>query len=172
MIENIIKINADFLIKNQLFLEWKEFTWAIEKQLFSPIEVINYACAKLEKFDDETTLRLAILLKNEASEVIYILQEIPNLNFEKSQTKDKWLFISLLWVYKSVNEKSAALEIVELIYSFFDYPKVIEPFVKYMPADEPALATFEQNINRLHEKWYQYLIQQNALLVPNFNRLQ
>ncbi|WP_077488493.1 DUF2247 family protein [Sinomonas mesophila] len=96
----------------------------------------------------------AILLSNDYDRVPDLISEID----ETTENADRvWLFLALDWLYEHRDEYSEPLEIVEMIYSDFDYPAEIEGFVRFMPPP-PGAATGNTAIER---RWREYLRQRS-----------
>jgi hypothetical protein len=101
---------------------------------------------------DPVVEELACLLMDERTRVDEILVgEVA----ERSQggSDRLWLYLTLAWVYENRDRIDSLLDVVELIYSDFDYPEEMEDFVPYMPAPAGAEASKEGLVAR----WKAYL---------------
>lgn len=62
---------------------------------------------------------------------------VPELEFEaqgNSREVDKvWIYLSLAWLRHRVLNEQKLFDIIDDLYSDFDYPEEMEGFVKYMP---------------------------------------
>lgn len=92
------------------------------------------------------------------SEPEFIFKKV-NQKFS-TEIKEKWLFIILRCVFTQRKLYKNPLDIVEMIYADFDYPKEIDSFVKYMPPKDgydPSIHSFDENISRLYANWEAYI---------------
>ena len=69
----------------------------------------------------------------------------------------KWLYLVLAWLFENRRSVNDPLGRVEEIYSDFDYPREIAPFVRYMPMVGPDLGSREKNEARMYDDWKSYL---------------
>lgn len=72
----------------------------------------------------------------------------------------KWLYLVLAWVYDNRAHLSDPLGMVEEIYADFEYPEVVSPFVRFMPATDgydPLRHSPEENETRMYAHWRSYL---------------
>lgn len=102
-------------------------------------------------------MKLASLSQDES--VANLVASLANAESPPSRAdvKAKWLYLVLAWVFECRDTLVDALGTVESIYSDFDYPEEVTRFVRYMPADEPALGNLEQNEARLLDRLKEYL---------------
>jgi hypothetical protein len=158
---NLSHFKFDYLdIREHVSLSWKEMKYAVDNNLIDAESLVKHAVFVLDEgiLGYDIVLELAILQDYEdASPYILKLIELEEEQDEED-IKAKWLYLVLWVLYKNRNEYDNALEIVEEVYSDFDYPPSISSFVRYMPSDEPDLGSYEANIERLYHKWEQYLL--------------
>ncbi len=80
------------------------------------------------------------------------------------QVRDRWLFLSLAWLYEHREQCSNPLQRVEEVYADFGYPKEVASFVRYMPMEGPDLGSREANEARLLERWKRFVEDARARL--------
>lgn len=140
-------------------LGWNEIQFGLDQQLIKPKAAIDKATEQLCGSDaaPKELVELAGLAEYEpVFNLVSLLakNEVPPSDV---QIKAKWLYIVLAWLFENRESMPEVLEIVELVYSDFDYPKDIAPFVRYMPMDEPDCGSRELNEARMIDHWKSYL---------------
>ncbi|MBE1496347.1 hypothetical protein H4696_003447 [Amycolatopsis lexingtonensis] len=60
-----------------------------------------------------------------------------------------WIYLSLAWIYQSNLTEDALLNVIEELYSDFEYPEEMEGFVKYMPPPVGGVGGIVGMIERL-----------------------
>lgn len=144
------------------FILWRDVLWALEFNLISDEFVVGLANHHLELgvYHD---LELDLALMNDSFDIRVCLNNLVNVTDRGSpvfDSKSKWLFIALKWLFEKKCEIEDPLGKVELIYEDFDFPVEIESFVRYMPTSEsyqPQQHTLKENQNRLYENWAAYI---------------
>lgn len=150
-------------IYNCIYLCWRDVLWVYERKLvgwsfvveMADFYVSNGAANPLEV----DLICLGELDIQEIEKKLYSLaeQEDESLGLD---SKKKWLFIALKWIFENMGDFLDPLGMVELIYEDFDFPFEIENFVRYMPPQDgykPAEHTTQQNVDRLFCNWQSYL---------------
>jgi hypothetical protein len=141
-------------------LTWKDIDWAYKNRLILEKDIVEIAKKKLTLSSSDEEIELSYFPINEQ----YLLIELLNfLVLKENDVNDffseKWLFISLAWLFQNRNNFDDPLSEVEHIYSEFDYPEEIENFVRYMPTTDNDFLSKEECINRLYKNWINYLNQ-------------
>lgn len=111
---------------------------------------------------------LAAVEKSNAFRAGELLRELASVERDRTPTSssEKWLYLSLAWIYENRDAFVDPLAHVETVYADFDYPEQIESFVRYMPPTDgfdPSQHTAEECIDRLLENWTRYLAQSRVL---------
>ena len=149
-------------------LNWHDILFAIENSFLSCKSAIEHAILEFEKNENcsQEVIELACLLRDEAhNHVIYeFLVKLANQTSceEKKETKDKMLYIILNWIFDHKESYEDPLEAVECIYDDFGFPGSIVKLIRYMPSDEPPLNTVEASIERIYNRWSNFLDVQKA----------
>ncbi|MFV3415260.1 DUF2247 family protein [Pseudomonas nitroreducens] len=144
------------------FILWRDVLWALECGLISDEFVVGLANHHLE-LGDYHDLELDLALMNDSFDIRGCLNKLANVSgrgYPASDSKSKWLFIALKWLFEKKSEIEDPLGKVELIYEDFDFPVEIESFVRYMPPSDgyqPQQHTLKENQNRLYENWAAYI---------------
>lgn len=145
-------------------IDWLNVVWAYDRAIIDWSFPVEMAICKIQSGSEKAwELDLASMTKSEA----HLVGEILRKNCEEAtitsiqQSKSKWLYLKLYWVYENRHSLLDPLEAVEKIYADFDYPKEIEGFVKYMPTTDgysPDAHSSVENNQRLFQKWENYLL--------------
>lgn len=146
-------------IRQRVELNWHEVKFGLDHQLLKPEGAIDKATESLcdTNAPPKELVELASKAKDESiADLIAYLARIEAPTSDK-QVKAKWLYLVLAWLFENRESLVDSLGIVESVYSDFDYPKEIAPFVCYMPMDEPNLGNSEQNEARMVDWWRAYL---------------
>lgn len=138
---------------------WQEILFALENQIVTVEDVIEYASYIINEKTMGFDIVLAITCLHSYEDIYPYLHQLIML--EDSQNiadiKEKWLYLILKWLYEKRNDVENTLEIVEEIYELFDYPDNITSFVRYMPSETGDLGSVELNRERLFKNWANYL---------------
>lgn len=151
-------------ISKRVNLTWSDIDYGIKNKFIKPNVAVERAIFEINQKEDynQVVFDLASLYKDESVYPYLTIMVDSELKIKsESYTKEKWMFLLLDWIYNNRDKYNDALDIVCLIYSDFDYPEQLAPFVKYMPSDEPSLGSLELSEARLYKKWYNYLVKQS-----------
>lgn len=144
---------------------WRDTLFGLENQLLDPDAVSDLAAAEVDQPHPPDAL--IELLSADAGEPI--LQHVEALTEREppppeSLTTQKWLYLTLAWLFEHRDELPDPLASVETVYAEFDYPEEIAGFVRYMPADDPDLGDRKLNEDRMMGRWEHYLADERSLL--------
>ena len=146
---------------------WKEMLFAIDHNILSSYSAVEHAMEELKYSDEYSDSLVELASLNEGDSVRDYVLELANLDVNTTtDPESKWLYVLLSWVYENRRSFEDALQVVELIYADFNYPQSIEPFVRYMPSDNPSLGNTERDIEMLYEEWKAYLLRQSVIHNP------
>jgi len=162
MSDSLACIPYEYVAKKSKF-SWQEIVYGISNKILSSNAAVEHAMKEFEAIDDypDALLELASLKKGDP--IHPYVDDLANAE-EKEDAKSiqgKWLYLLLAWIYENKDGFTDPLQLVEQVYADFDYPESIEPFVRYMPSDEPSLGSVEKDTARLYEKWNSYLLGQS-----------
>ena len=146
-------------ISQRVPMTWTDVRFGLDNQLLKPKAAIDKATQQLCDTDaaSKEVVELASLVESES--VIDLVTHLAKAETEPSNeiVKAKWLYLVLAWLFENRESLVDPLQIVEGVYSDFDYPRQIKSFVRYMPMKEPNLGNREQNEARLFDHWKAYL---------------
>jgi hypothetical protein len=146
-------------IKEHIIWSWQEIQYAVNQNIISSENVIEHAIKILNEgiLGYDIVLQLAILDDDE--DISPYLRQLTMLEKveDEEHIKAKWLYAILWSLYQRRNNYEDALEMVERIYSDFDYPQNIVSIIRYMPSEEGDLSGREFNEELLYKKWESYL---------------
>lgn len=155
-------IPANF-VDSLLQLTWCDVKWGYENKLINFDLVIikaekivtsgNYSKEELElsftlknEYDNDSSFPDNLCLSTNEDEII--------------ESREKWLYLTLSWLWINRDKFNDPLSEVEKIYADFEYPVEIEGFIRYMPPIDdydPSMYSQEENTNRLMNIWKKYL---------------
>ena len=147
---------------------WREVLYGINNELLAPAAAVDLAGEEVEAQDDPppALVELAGLGKGEPIQALVeqLAKTQPEQNAE--EIRDKWLYLTLAWIFEHRTTYRDPLQTVEEVYADFGYPARIAGFVRLMPADDPDLGSRELNERRLYQKWRTYLDEVSAEYAP------
>ena len=73
------------------------------------------------------------------------------------EEKFGWLVFCLGWLYHHKHLVEFPLMEVAILYADFDYPEEMNHFVYYMPMEGENLGSVDANIQRLYDRWKQFV---------------
>lgn len=146
-------------VSSKVKLSWNDILYAIERKILPSKAAIEHAMDEIstkEKFP-EVLIDLASL--NNGEWIHPYLNELASMEPEQDVQfmSDKWMYLTLSWLFYNKDKYLDPFEIVEQIYADFGYSELISNFIPYMPSDDPDLGSVELNKARLYKKWENYL---------------
>ncbi|KXF76501.1 hypothetical protein ATN84_25685 [Paramesorhizobium deserti] len=129
-------------------LDWHDLKYGLSHKYISEDGVIEFALETLTENSNEIHYDLATCSNH--FDVPRIMEQLAfHENKNPQLSKQKWLYLILLWVFLHKESYPDPFSVVEEIYADFDYPEEVAPFVRYMPvADGEAVGE-----KALMEKW-------------------
>ena len=159
----VFELTAPFLLAEGVPLGAEDLRAGFDRGYIKAREVIDIATDEVAAgSSDPVLLELAVLLADETARVAEVLTMLddPERIHDPRESARKWLYLELKAAYLNRGRLTDPLGVVEQIYADFDYPPVVEPFVRYMPlrpgdeAGEPALL----------KRWLHYLTEESRSL--------
>lgn len=149
-------------------LTWGDVVWAYHRNILSWKDLVSFADFKLSSgYFNDKEMEISLLGKDRIAEISAAADSLAGLNEDRERTaKNKWLYLSLAWLFENKEHMDDPLSVVEGIYTDFDYPPDIQSFVRYMPATDdydPRDHTAEQNSERLMGLFEAFLNQNSPL---------
>lgn len=129
------KVNFDRICDTIPIWKWIEIKVGLEKSIISNSEIISYAVLSLSEDMDQfdRVVELSIAEEDEVEEMVF------NLAFKEGKKdlemiKSKWIFAIIYDAYIYLNDE--IYNVIEDVYTEFDYPKEIDNLIGYMPCDD------------------------------------
>ena len=140
-------------IRERLRLSWRAALWGYEHKVIDWSGIVDLAVDRCsEGSNDSAEIELAGLTKINAYHVDEILTQLAASSEQSDDdVKQTWLYLLLAWLFEKQSEVVDPLGQVEILYASFDYPVVMESFVRYMPA------TDQDDSSALQANWQRYL---------------
>lgn len=132
-----------------------ELAYGFRDGWLSRADVVSIALAKYEASVPMSGPEedLALLLSDDLDRVDGLVDDLEIVD-EPSEARARfWLFLALAWILEHRAEFDDPLEVIEMLYTDFDYPEEISGLVRFMPAG-PGLATGQRAIE---ERWRQFV---------------
>lgn len=129
------KVNFDRICDIIPNWKWNELKFGLEKSIISSTEIISYAALALSEDMDQfdSVLELSIAEEDEVEEMLFKLafkegeQDLEMIN-------SKWIFAIIYDAYIHLNGE--IYDVIEDVYTEFEYPKEISNLIGYMPCDD------------------------------------
>lgn len=129
------KVNFDRICDTFPNWKWNELKFGLERSIISNSEIISYAVLTLSEDMDQfdRVLELSIAEEDEVEEMIF------NLAFKEGKQdiemiKSKWIFAIIYDAFINLNDE--IYNLIEDVYTEFEYPKEIGNLIGYMPCDD------------------------------------
>ena len=144
-------ISFEFLKRLYSMPTWAEIAYGFEHQLLSSKVVIDYTLHKIATTDAPNDDELAIASSSTSDSIIESVRKlaIDNGVNDEDKIRSSWAKILLAWIYEHREQYDDLLDIVEEVYSDYDYPEELAGFVRYMPSDTPSLENTKTNEQRI-----------------------
>ena len=146
-------------IRTHTRLSWREVLFALERDLIEPGAPVDVAVDRLvdEERSEPTVMDLAGLQRTGHLRAHVERLAASETDFSDDAIREKWLCISLSWLFVNRSQFSDPLALVAMVYADFDYPEEMADFVRYMPSAEPDLGSRELNELRLIRNWERFV---------------
>ncbi|MDF2474381.1 MAG: hypothetical protein K0R21_2163 [Anaerocolumna sp.] len=147
-------------VQERVYFTWQELQNALTHKIIKKVDVIKYATFILKDglLGFDIVLEISILDVDEDVS-IYINQLVKlELVQEEEFIKEKWLYVILWFLYNNKNKYLDVFDLVERIYSDFDYPSKMSDFVRFMPISAKDFNYTGSYQTRMLRKWEDYLI--------------
>lgn len=140
-------------------MSWGDVRFGLTNQLLDTQAAIEMAVDQVGECEDPSGSLLELAGAGKNDPVVELVEQLAGGESPRSEeeTRNKWLFLVLAWIYEHQSEYPDPLQRVEEVYADFGYPEHIASFVRYMPMQGTDLGSREANERRLFERWKQYL---------------
>ncbi len=123
-------------------LNWNDLLFAIKNEFLPHQTAIEHALVEVQKNESSPmeVIELACTLQSE-SEFHDICKQINQLvtsqnSCSYSNSKEKFLYVSLNWVYEHKDDYCNPIEVVDILCDEIDYPDEVKNLVSFMPTQE------------------------------------
>lgn len=149
-------------------MSWRELQFGLINELIDAQAVIDFAVDAVACSKQPSELVVELAGSSRTDPVDDLLERLASGEPERpeGESHDKWLYLTLAWLYECRGASQDPLQTVEEVYADFGYPEEIVGFVRYMPMDAPDLGSREANEQRLMERWKQYLDSSARRYIP------
>lgn len=115
--------------------KWNELKVGLKKSIISNTEIISYAVLALSEDMDQfdSVLKLSIAEEDEVEEMVFNLA-VKEGEYDLEMINSKWIFAIIYDAYLYLN--SEIYNVIEDVYTEFEYPKEISNLIGYMPCDD------------------------------------
>lgn len=148
-------------VTNLVSLNWGDILFAIENNFLVHQTAIKHAQEAVQENENvpETVFELAFLLKCEAEFPYDVYQLVNKLaisqNSDNSDSREKFLYVSLNWVYEHKDDYSNPIEVIDILCDEINYPDEVKNLISFMPSSESkknsSVSATEQLFGRLLE---------------------
>jgi len=145
-------------VRNLIKLSWSDIKFLIDEEYFDETAAIEHAYNVLEyeenSFNNDSIISLASLLKKQTIHPFIDILEQTDAENNKLLIREKSLYIILSWLYLNRNNYEDPLEMIEIVYADFEYPKDdMKELVRYLPAEDPE----NVGVEKIYANWVAYL---------------
>jgi hypothetical protein len=155
---------TDFVLSH-VSLTWREILWGYDHGWINCKGLTELATRRLTTNDPTppAEVELAGLVVGESSRARALAEELASQERPLSDEviKRKWLYLILRWLFENRERAADPFALVDELYSDFDYPDEVAPFVRYMPPEDgyyPSKHSETENYDHMLQQWRDYLI--------------
>lgn len=158
-----LEIPSSF-IKERVALSWTEVCFGLENELLDPSAPVDLAVAQAIELETPPSALVELAGASRGDPVLDLVKLLAGREPRPPDNtiRDKWLYLTLAWIYEHRDEYSDPLQAVENVYADFDYPSQIAGFVRYMPMKGADLGSKAANERRLYDRWEEFLEEYNT----------
>jgi hypothetical protein len=151
-------------VTNLVPLNWNDMLFAIENNFLAHQTAIEHALEAVRKNENvpEEVLELACMLQREAEFPYNVYQLVNKLATPQnadsySYSKEKFLYVSLNWVYEHKGDYCNPIEVVDILCDDINYPDEVKNLLSFMPTSESDTNSSNSTTERLFDKLLRYL---------------
>lgn len=156
-------------VTNLVPLNWDDILFAIENNFLAHQTAIEHAIEVVQKNENVPgeVLELACMLQHEAELPYDVYQLVNKLATSQrsdnySDSKEKFLYVSLNWVYEHKDDYCNPIEAVDILCDEINYPDEVKNLCSFMPTSEPEINTSNSTTERLLGRLLRYLENQRS----------
>jgi hypothetical protein len=162
-------LKSSFILTEGIPIQAEDLSYGLQGDFINSTTAIEIAVSEMKRgTQDPVMIDLACLVSDEASKARGILNEMladPERFHDPRETVRKWIYFILKAAYVEQSRFTDPFGVVEDIYAYFDYPKSMDSFIRYMPlmpGDEPGL-------DAMRRRWANFLEQEHKALARSLN---
>ena len=162
-----LSIPAPFIMA-RAHLSWRELKFGLSNELLVSQAVVDFAVEQVTRLECPSPALLDLAGSSRSDAIRELVEQLAAGEPEpvENEPLEKWLYLTLAWLYEKRAALPDPLQTVEEVYADFGYPEAIAGFVRYMPMDGPDLGSREANETRLMDRWKEYLDSMSARYMP------
>ncbi|MCL1924404.1 MAG: DUF2247 family protein [Defluviitaleaceae bacterium] len=173
---NSLNISISYsYFSNLVTLNWNDILFAIEHRYLPYQAAIEHSSLQLSNNLNSSPQEVLDLVCLTPEEVIFshsihpyidkLVETVPKA--EKEETIDKIMYVLLDWIFENQENFDNPLEVAQIVYADFDYPKSISEFVGYMPSEVSDLNLVGvKGVERMLINWKSYLEKEKLRFSP------
>lgn len=147
-------------------LNWNDLLFAIENDFLAYHAAIDHALIEVQQNESSPmeVMELACTLKSEAEfhDICQLVNKLATLrnSGNYSDSKEKFLYVSLSWVCKHKDDYCNPIEVVDILCDDIDYPDEVKSLISFMPAQVSTTDSADHTIEGLYDRLLRYLEKQ------------
>lgn len=146
-------------VRDRIRLTWRCVLFGVKNELLDPNVPNAFAFDQLATIEEPSSALLDLASGRRGELAMSLVEQLAHGEADVSEKKilETWLYLALAWIYANRASDPDPLERVAEVYADFGYPEQIASFVRYMPMQGPDLGSREANVERLFERWEQFV---------------
>jgi hypothetical protein len=155
-------ISAFFLLK-KTSLSLPELQWALDRGIIGAKTVVDWARSMVAEGSEDPSVReLAAIQDVDLASVAEMLRRVPQPNPSDDESRHKWVWLTLSWVYDRHHAEPDVFATLDALYADLGYPDEMMPFGPHAPAYQ-SKEDPEEIRRKLLLEWRRYLAQGQAV---------
>lgn len=153
-------------VTNLVTLNWNDLLFAIENEFLPHQTAIEHALVEVQKNESSPmeVMELACTLQGEAKfhDICQLVNKLATLQNPDnySDSKEKFLYVSLNWVYEHKDDYCNPIEVVDILCDEIDYPDEVKNLISFMPMQEAETNSSDPTTEGLFGRLLRYLKKQ------------
>lgn len=153
-------------VSSKVDITWEDIKFGIDQGFLSTDAAIKHAtklAAENPNFSSVVFELASLYLEDSIQPYFDQVVKSESITENEEIAAEKWLYLTLNWLYENKEEFPDPLALVEEVYADFNYPESISKFVRYMPleeGEEPLSPNKEMAVANIYKNWLNYLVHQ------------
>lgn len=145
-----MSLEGNYIYKLAPWLSWNDVLYGLEQRHIDEKGVSDYICCSLTLAHPEEAYEIAVIPENSRHLVHQLLSTLASQSkTETANPTEPWIFLSLSFLFDNKHLYNDVYAELEMLYADFNYPEVIAPLIRYMPAPDGV----EGSEDYLLENW-------------------